>query len=708
MQLGIKAKFIGILLIASAVPLAIGVVTVWSLGYRDYQQKQGLLFEAAASHLALGLAGTIQSHVEELEELTTISTIADLLLRQNDAQPQLADTDFRARIEQVESRWPQLETGDAELQAVLTNNMARLLASFREARSHYAEIFVTDIRGQLVASTGKTTDYWQADERWWQQAFALAPRQAHLEGVQFDASARVHSIDIALPLFDPAAPSRPIGVIKAVLNTSPLFFSVTPILDSDEPVRQFVQADGRILVSLAGHQQVLPLQGTVGQELTRQLTVDQPGWTVVEFDDGTPRLVGYAPVKPTGLAPLRVKATGLSPLYVVVHQDLTTVMFPIRRQFWMLGAAGAVLLLIFSCLGLFITTRKIIRPIRTLRLAAQAVAAGSRPGTPSPSAQPVDLMLRQVGRIDTGDEIESLAKDFLVMATRVLRYHDQLKDEIAVKTAEIQRDLDVAREFQEALMPRTYPEVRSPPGADAISLNFHHVYMPTSSVGGDFFDVVKLSDHRAAIFIADVMGHGARSALVTAILRTLLQDLASQAGDPATFMAALNRHFSTIIKESNQFIFVSAFYLLIDTERAVATYASAGHPSPLVLDRGARQVSPLIEHLENNPALGLFPDSTYANFSRPIRPNDMFLLFTDGIFEPINDDGEEFGRDRLQRVVAEHLDQNAHDLTHHIIEAVEKFCGNVSLADDICLVACEIRPAEKGRSHPAATEAAVA
>jgi len=82
---------------------------------------------------------------------------------------------------------------------------------------------------------------------------------------------------------------------------------------------------------------------------------------------------------------------------------------------------------------------------------------------------------------------------------------------------------------------------------------------------GDFFDVMKLSDHRAGIFIADVMGHGARSALVTAILRTLLQDLAAKASDPAQFLSLLNRHFHSIIEQSNQFIFVSAFYLLIDT-----------------------------------------------------------------------------------------------------------------------------------------------
>ena len=122
------------------------------------------------------------------------------------------------------------------------------------------------------------------------------------------------------------------------------------------------------------------------------------------------------------------------------------------------------------------------------------------------------------------------------MAVRVLRYHEQLEEEIAFKTAEIQRDLQFAREFQEALMPRSYPQVPTEPGAAPLALGFHHVYRPASSVGGDFFDVLKLDDYRAGVFIADVMGHGARSALVTAILRTLLHDLSRWADDPAQLL----------------------------------------------------------------------------------------------------------------------------------------------------------------------------
>ena len=585
LHLGIKAKFITILLIAAVLPLAIGIAAIWVIGYRDFKRDRGVLFESAASHLALGLTEKIQSQFEELNELTHNPELAALLIRENDRFESLTSAGLSNRVAEIDTRWPGLTETDSDVQTILTNTLARSLGEFRGRHQFFAEILVTDARGQLAGATEKTSDYWQADEAWWQNAFALGPGQAHLEGVHYDESARVHSIDVAIPIFDQSTPPRPVGVIKGVLNASPLFFSVEPIPDVAEPDRQLVLGDGRILISLFTHEKVLPLQQNVGGRVTRSLAGNASGWMVASLGAQPQRLIGYARVLATKSPTANLLASGLTPLYVIVHDDLSAVMFPVRRQWWMTTIVGAGLLFAFGLIGLYIATCKIIRPIRALRSAAQTMAASARSGAPPASVQPAELVLRQVGRINTRDEIEYLAKDFLVMAQRILHYQSQLNEEIAIQTAEIQRDLQVAREFQESLMPRSYPEMSSPPGRDGLTLNFHHVYRPTSSVGGDFFDVIKLSDHRAAIFIADVMGHGARSALVTAILRTLLQDLVAHSEDPAEFLSLLNRQFHSIIQQSNQLIFVSAFYLLIDTERALATFASAGHPPPLVADR---------------------------------------------------------------------------------------------------------------------------
>jgi phosphoserine phosphatase RsbU/P len=701
LHLGIKAKFIGILVIAAVLPLAIGITAIWMLGYRDVKRDRGVLFESAASHLALGLTENIQSQFEALDELTHNPELAERLARENDRFGVSTAAELSNRVAEIDAHWPGLSETDPSVQAVLTNALAQTLGEFRSRHPFFAEILVTDARGQLAGATGKTSDYGQADEAWWQAAFALGPDQAQLEGVHYDESARVHSIDVAIPIFDQSTPPRPVGVVKGVLNASPLFFSVEPIPDVANADRQLVLGDGRILISLFTHEKVLPLQQDVGTHVTRALARNGPGWMVASLGAEPQRLIGYAPVMATRSPAAHLLASGLTPLYVIVHDDLSAVMFPVRRQWWATTFVGAALLFAFSLIGLYIATVKIIRPIRALRSAAQTMAASAHSGVPPATIQPTELVLRQVGRIDTRDELESLAKDFLIMARRILRYQSQLNEELAIQTAEIQRDLQVAREFQESLMPRSYPEIPSPPGGDGLALDFHHVYRPTNSVGGDFFDVIKLSDHRAAIFIADVMGHGARSALVTAILRTLLQDLVRHGEDPAEFLSLLNRQFSSIIQQSNQFIFVSAFYLLIDTERALATFASAGHPPPLVADRGARRVTPLIEKLTDNPALGLFPDTTYTSFSRLIKANDVFLLFTDGVFETMNSAGEEFGHERLCHAVERSLDVPMDLLTQRVMGALDEFRGAQAPADDICLVACEIRAASKPPASPA-------
>ena len=87
------------------------------------------------------------------------------------------------------------------------------------------------------------------------------------------------------------------------------------------------------------------------------------------------------------------------------------------------------------------------------------------------------------------------------------------------------------------------------------------------SVSGDFFDVIKLNDHCAGVLIADVMGHGTRSALVTAILRTLLQGLAKTGEDPGLFLSLLNSNFYDTMKRTDQLIFVSACLVVFDARK---------------------------------------------------------------------------------------------------------------------------------------------
>jgi sigma-B regulation protein RsbU (phosphoserine phosphatase) len=276
----------------------------------------------------------------------------------------------------------------------------------------------------------------------------------------------------------------------------------------------------------------------------------------------------------------------------------------------------------------------------------------------------------------------------------------RLEAEKAVKTAEIERDLDFARRFQQSLLPDAlgYPAVPTETAASGeaahgheparMRLSFHHVYQPALSLGGDFFDVLKLSESRAGVFIADVMGHGARSALVTAILRTLFQELAPQFDDPGQLLGHLNARFQPIVQGSQQFLFVSACYLILDTESARGKYALAGHPAPICADHGRQNVAPLDESCAGD-ALGLSGEGTYLSRELSIAPGDTFLLFTDGLVEAPNSEGEEFGEERVCRAIRHAHGADAARLTQCIMDALAEWTGGASLPDDLCLVAAQ-------------------
>jgi sigma-B regulation protein RsbU (phosphoserine phosphatase) len=274
---------------------------------------------------------------------------------------------------------------------------------------------------------------------------------------------------------------------------------------------------------------------------------------------------------------------------------------------------------------------------------------------------------------------------------RVSAERDRAEAEKALKAAEIERDLQFARQFQQSFLPDNahYPAVPAALTAP-LRLSFHHLYQPALSLGGDFFDVVKLSEHRAGVFIADVMGHGARSALVTAILRTLFQELSLQTNDPGELLTLLNARFYKTIEACPQFLFVSACYLVLDLQQAEVHLATAGHPPPLHADAERHQVAALHDEFSTGAALGLAPDSMYRSSRTPIKAGDTILLFTDGLPEAPDKEGEEFGEERLLQTVRDNPHVDANHLTQIVVDALDTWTEGIALPDDLCLVSVEV------------------
>ena len=705
MKLRIRTKFIGILVLAAVLPLVVALIAAELIGYGSYRRAQGSLFQSRAQGLAESLRLTMSAPVEALDDWVALADVHPLVVREAAKLPPIATADLEQAMAPIEQRWAALGRDDPLLGGILENPLSAKLRLFQTVNPIFAEVLMTDALGRLIAATEKTTDYWQADETWWQHAAVLGEHHASVEGIHYDASARVHSLDVSIPILDWQAPEKPpVGVIKGVVNASPLFTNLGKEVQVDGCAYQVVLGDGRILARLNA-QSIVPLFGRIAPEMVSLLATRATGWTVGPVNGPAKMVAGFAPLRFSQHVGSAVEITGLTPLFVVVSRPADEVFGPVRRHIALLGVAGGILLLAFTAAGYFIAERHILRPLEALRHAAQALASTAKLDDAAVTSHANLPALEPLRRISTGDELEALAGEFAYMAGRVLTYHERLESEIAQKTAEIDRDLEMAREFQEALMPRVYPRVPSADQPDAIALEFHHHYQPASTVGGDFFDVFKLGDHRAGVFIADVMGHGARSALVTAILRALLQNLAAESEQPAVFLAALNQHFRQIMRNSPEIVFVTAFYIVIDTQASTATFASAGHPSPLLADRARGVAELLLGSLHGNPALGVFPDATYSQWSRPVRKGEVFVLLTDGVHEASDSGGVEFGLDRLRAAFETGLRQPGAEIGRVIVDELHRFVNPEPLADDICLVTVEITAANAPAPQPvAATE----
>ena len=266
----------------------------------------------------------------------------------------------------------------------------------------------------------------------------------------------------------------------------------------------------------------------------------------------------------------------------------------------------------------------------------------------------------------------------------------QAEGELRARNALMHADLELARAMQEAFLVRHYPRVPQKAGPGESVLSFHHRYIPNAALGGDFFHVAALSDSCAGIFICDVMGHGVRSALVTAMIRALVGEKSLSAADPGAFLTVINEHLHGILEQARTPMFASAFYLVADMARQRLTYANAGHPSPLRVRRDSGIVEPLLaQNCSSGPALGVLPDAVYESASCALSAADLLVLLTDGVFEVQGHD-DEYGEARLLDAVRRRVHLPVDALFDEVLQEIRDFSANGEFADDVCLVGVNV------------------
>ena len=249
----------------------------------------------------------------------------------------------------------------------------------------------------------------------------------------------------------------------------------------------------------------------------------------------------------------------------------------------------------------------------------------------------------------------------------------------------------MAREIQQALLPQQYPHI--PANADGGEgwLRFSHCYQPAGAVSGDFFHVQSISETAAGVFICDVMGHGVRSAFITAMLRALVEELRPLGNDPGELLTQMNCELRSILRQTGGPMYATAFYLMADVNTGEIRYAKAGHPNPLHLRRAAESLAPLsCAAGTQGPPLGLFDGSRYKTNTSSLGAGDVILFYTDGVHEVFDPNNGEFGDEGLHAAILKRRSLPLDSLLNGVVSDARDFSGNSHFSDDVCLVGMEL------------------
>jgi len=265
----------------------------------------------------------------------------------------------------------------------------------------------------------------------------------------------------------------------------------------------------------------------------------------------------------------------------------------------------------------------------------------------------------------------------------------QAQEALRVRNAEMAADLQMARDLQIAFLPSEYPDVRVPGKG---RLEFAHLYRPSGLVGGDFFSVLPLDGRRAIVFIADVMGHGARAALVVATLRGLLESVVKTTQDPGQFLTRLNAAYSRIFASAGELMFATACCARFDLDAGEIRVANAGHPPAMVVDGNGVREGCLAEEA-SGPAVGLLDGAAYGSCTWPWKPGDRLVFYTDGLTEAhVGAMGEEFGEERLKDALAAARGRSPEDMVAAAVAAAEQYVDGAPFEDDVCVLSVGYAP----------------
>ena len=407
MKLGIRFKLVGLLMITGVLPLLASLAVLVFEGGRLRRTSVGRSFESLAATQAGAMVGVLR---EDIEDVVAHCCERDWMAAVTSPPRQRSPEELR----RLDALWETLGADSPEMAAVLDHPLARPLRHLRQTRQYCREIFLTDRHGQLVAASNRTSDYYQADERWWQMAYDQGRGTVFVSPVRFDASSEVWSIDVCVPVYTgPARKGQVAGVLKAVFDLESWVTRCVQMKGSEGAKPVLLSADGTVVFA-AG---VVPLTERADHWVEPAPGSQTSGWEVVGGN-----LRAYAVISlPDKVAGIPISAPRW---YITVQTPARRALGPMYRLSRYVLIIGLALIVVAFGVGMLLANRQIVRPLKRLRSATERVAAG-------------DLsrgLLKECRRRGAGDEIGQLARHFNRMVAAVEKSHATLAHASEMKT----------------------------------------------------------------------------------------------------------------------------------------------------------------------------------------------------------------------------------------------------------------------------------
>ncbi len=266
------------------------------------------------------------------------------------------------------------------------------------------------------------------------------------------------------------------------------------------------------------------------------------------------------------------------------------------------------------------------------------------------------------------DEAASLFRGlaaFMAISLEKFRFVRQM-----LEKEKMEKELQIARDIQQSFL---LQQPQQFPGLDIAFLN-----IPSSKVGGDYYEIIALNDREIIFSVNDVSGHGVPASLLMAIFRSNFVFQLHRGGDIAATIGYLNR---LIAETTEANLFVTSFSAKLDRGTGTLSYINAGHPSPLVVRGGE-----LLSLDAGSMVVGMFADVDYPVSGFAMQPGDVLLMYTDGVIEAENENGEEYSLARLGAGAVSLRDRPAAAIQAALIEDLRSHCRRRDFSDDVTLM----------------------